>query len=171
MTISAQLFGFFADLRRSLFVAAVLTAVAAPATADAGMVRAGVYDGVWNVVFATEAGNCSSNNSVPFTVTGTRVSSAGGARSPAASPAAALFLSRSAPAHPRRAVAAGSQVTLERADGPGSSPATNAAAPGRPRGANFFTEYECLPHVVPAHAGTHNHRLQLVKKPSDFVPE
>ncbi|HEY4833973.1 MAG TPA: hypothetical protein VII07_04825 [Bradyrhizobium sp.] len=80
MTISAQLFGFFADLRRSLFVAAVLTAVAAPATADAGMVRAGAYDGVWNVVFATEAGNCSSNNSVPFTVTGTRVSSAGGGK-------------------------------------------------------------------------------------------
>ena len=80
MTISAQLFGFFADLRRSLFVAAVLTAVAAPATADAGMVRAGAYDGVWNVAFATTAGNCSSTNSVPFMVSGNRVSSAGGGR-------------------------------------------------------------------------------------------
>jgi len=44
------------------------------------MVRAGAYDGTWNVVFATRAGNCSSNNSVPFTVTGTRVSSAGGGK-------------------------------------------------------------------------------------------
>ena len=44
------------------------------------MVRAGTYDGIWNVMFATQAGNCSSNNSVPFTVTGTRVSSAGGGR-------------------------------------------------------------------------------------------
>jgi hypothetical protein len=34
----------------------------------------------WNVVFATQRGNCSSNNSVPFTVTGTRVSSAGGGK-------------------------------------------------------------------------------------------
>ena len=80
MTISAQLFGFFADLRRSLFVAAVLTAVAAPATADAGMVRAGAYDGVWNVVFATRAGNCSATNSAPFSVSGRRVSSAGGGK-------------------------------------------------------------------------------------------
>ena len=40
---------------------------------------AGAYDGVWNVQFATQAGNCSSN-SVPFTVSGTRVSSAGGGK-------------------------------------------------------------------------------------------
>ena len=39
----------------------------------------GGYDGVWNVAFATRAGNCSAN-SVPFTVTGTRVSSAGGGK-------------------------------------------------------------------------------------------
>ena len=38
------------------------------------------YDGVWNVVFATRAGNCSSTNSVPFAVSGGRVSSAGGGR-------------------------------------------------------------------------------------------
>ena len=38
------------------------------------------YDGVWNVVFATKAGNCSATNSVPFTVTGARVSSAGGGK-------------------------------------------------------------------------------------------
>ena len=34
------------------------------------------YDGVWNVAFATQAGNCSSTNTVPFTVSGSRVSSA-----------------------------------------------------------------------------------------------
>jgi hypothetical protein len=39
---------------------------------------AGAYDGVWNVVFATRRGTCSSGYSVPFTVTGGRVSSAGG---------------------------------------------------------------------------------------------
>ena len=42
--------------------------------------RAGAYDGIWNVVFATTRGNCSSGYSVPFTVAGSRVSSAGGGR-------------------------------------------------------------------------------------------
>jgi hypothetical protein len=51
---------------------------AAPCTADAA--RGGAYDGIWNVVFATTRGNCSSGYSVPFTVTGGRVSSAGGGR-------------------------------------------------------------------------------------------
>ena len=41
---------------------------------------AGAYDGTWNVVFATTRGNCSSGYSVPFTVIGSRVSSAGGGR-------------------------------------------------------------------------------------------
>ena len=41
---------------------------------------AGAYDGTWNVVFATTRGNCSSGYSVPFTVRGSRVSSAGGGR-------------------------------------------------------------------------------------------
>ena len=45
---------------------------------DAG--PSGAYDGTWNVVFATTRGNCSSGYSVPFTVTGSRVSSAGGGR-------------------------------------------------------------------------------------------
>jgi hypothetical protein len=44
------------------------------------MVRGGSYDGVWNVTFATTRGNCSSGYSVPFTVTGSRVTSAGGGR-------------------------------------------------------------------------------------------
>ena len=89
MTISARPIAFFASCKvlRALkwaFVAAALAAVAAPDSADAarraGMVRAGAYDGTWNVVFATTRGNCSSGHSVPFTVSGSRVSSAGGGR-------------------------------------------------------------------------------------------
>src|SRR5260370_24052409 len=67
-----------------VFAAAVVAAIAAPGTADAArrarVVRAGAYDGVWSVAFATTAGNCSSTNSVPFTVSGRRVSSAGGGK-------------------------------------------------------------------------------------------
>ncbi|MCA1549212.1 hypothetical protein I6F36_20495 [Bradyrhizobium sp. BRP19] len=62
---------------RPLTLFAVLAAAALPQAADA---RAGGYDGIWNVTFATTRGNCSSGYSVPFTVTGTRVSSAGGGR-------------------------------------------------------------------------------------------
>nr|WP_225676202.1 hypothetical protein [Bradyrhizobium hereditatis] len=57
--------------------------MAAPDTAEAAR-RGGRavrgYDGIWNVVFATTRGNCSSGYSVPFTVVGRRVSSAGGGR-------------------------------------------------------------------------------------------
>jgi hypothetical protein len=63
---------------RGLLVAAALVAAIWPGTADARM--AGAYDGVWNVVFATTRGNCSSGYSVPFTVSGGRVSSAGGGK-------------------------------------------------------------------------------------------
>ena len=89
MTISARPiadFAAFTSMRASrwLFAAAILAAVAVPDTADAArrtrLVRAGAYDGVWNVAFATTAGNCSSTNSVPFTVSGRRVSSAGGGK-------------------------------------------------------------------------------------------
>jgi hypothetical protein len=87
MTISAQSIVYFADFRRGravrwIFAAAVLAAMAgAPDRADANVARgAGAYDGVWNVTFATQAGNCSSTNSVPFTVAGTRLSSAGGGK-------------------------------------------------------------------------------------------
>jgi hypothetical protein len=62
---------------RRLALLAVLATVALPQAADA---RVGGYDGVWNVTFATTRGNCSSGYSVPFTVTGSRVSSAGGGR-------------------------------------------------------------------------------------------
>ena len=54
-----------------------LAITAVPAVADA---RVAGYDGTWNVTFATTRGNCSSGYSVPFTVTGARVSSAGGGR-------------------------------------------------------------------------------------------
>ena len=62
----------------SVFAVAV-AAVAASDPADAAA-RAGPYNGIWNVVFATTRGNCSSGYSVPFTVAGSRVSSAGGGR-------------------------------------------------------------------------------------------
>ncbi|WP_028133568.1 hypothetical protein [Bradyrhizobium japonicum] len=66
----------FARPRRLALFAVLATAVL-PSTADA---RVGSYDGIWNVTFATTRGNCSSGYSVPFTVTGRRVSSAGGGR-------------------------------------------------------------------------------------------
>ena len=62
---------------RHLALLAVLVTAALPSTADA---RASGYDGIWNVTFATTRGNCSSGYSVPFIVTGSRVSSAGGGR-------------------------------------------------------------------------------------------
>ncbi len=72
----------FFHLRRPLRwlpVFAVLAAAAAPGPDDAEG-RAGAYDGTWTTVFATTRGNCSSGYSVPFLVTGSRVSSAGGGR-------------------------------------------------------------------------------------------
>jgi hypothetical protein len=72
----------FADFRRIsasrwIFAAAVLAALAAPSAADA---RIGAYDGTWNVTFTPQAGNCHASNTMPFTVMGTRVSSAGGGK-------------------------------------------------------------------------------------------
>jgi hypothetical protein len=65
---------------RGFMVSVAVVAAVAPVTADARMIRGGSYDGVWNVVFATTRGTCSSGYSVPFTVIGSRVSSAGGGR-------------------------------------------------------------------------------------------
>jgi hypothetical protein len=73
---SQSLLSVFARPRR-LVLFATLAAAAVPSAADA---RIGGYDGVWNVTFATTRGNCSSGYSVPFSVTGNRVSSAGGGR-------------------------------------------------------------------------------------------
>jgi hypothetical protein len=86
MIISARPIAFFADFSpmralQWMLAVAVVAAVAVPGTADAARrVRAGAYDGVWSVAFATRAGNCSSTNSVPFSVSGRRVSSAGGGK-------------------------------------------------------------------------------------------
>src|SRR5271169_3569350 len=88
MTSSVRPIALFAGFRatrasRWIFAAAVLAAITAPGAADARqarIVRPGAYDGTWNVLFATQAGSCSSTNSVPFTVAGTRVSSAGGGK-------------------------------------------------------------------------------------------
>ena len=87
MTISAQLIAVVADFGRVralrwIFAAAVLAAMTgAPEPAAAGRLGAvRAYDGTWNVMFATRAGNCSSTNSFPFAVSGGRVSSAGGGK-------------------------------------------------------------------------------------------
>jgi hypothetical protein len=74
-------FAAFPRLRtlRWLPMFAALAAVTASDSADAAR-RTGLYDGTWNVVFATTRGNCSSGYRVPFTVQGSRVSSAGGGR-------------------------------------------------------------------------------------------
>jgi hypothetical protein len=78
MIISAKIAPSFRS--RSILAAAALVAtVALPGAADARM-AGGSYDGVWNVTFATTRGTCSSGYSVPFTVTGSRVTSAGGGR-------------------------------------------------------------------------------------------
>ena len=76
---------FFASLprvraSRSFLAVAALAAVAIPDAASAAARISGLYDGVWTTVFATTRGNCSSGYSVPFTVIGGRVSSAGGGR-------------------------------------------------------------------------------------------
>jgi hypothetical protein len=87
MSISAQSIAYSANFGRvsalrSIFAAAVFGAVtmSAPSGAQAGMARPGAFDGTWNVTFATRKGNCSSANSVPFNVAGTRLSSAGGGK-------------------------------------------------------------------------------------------
>jgi hypothetical protein len=68
---------------RAMRCAFALTALAVAAglsdPAAAGP-RPGIYDGTWNVTFTTRAGNCSSTNSAPFSVSGTQVSSAGGGK-------------------------------------------------------------------------------------------
>lgn len=63
---------------RKLLLFAAVGLSSASSGAEARMTAG--YDGIWNVVFATTVGNCSSGLSVPFTVTRGRVSSAGGGR-------------------------------------------------------------------------------------------
>ncbi len=91
MTVSARLFAVFAGSWRrgawpGIFALAVVAAMAvAPSTAGArnarpSGIRDGTYDGTWSVVFITRAGNCSSTNSAPFTVSGRRLFPAGGGK-------------------------------------------------------------------------------------------
>jgi len=68
------------SVSRLLLAGAAVAVVALPGTADAAGRAGGAYDGTWTTVFATTRGNCSSGYSVPFLVTGNRVSSAGGGR-------------------------------------------------------------------------------------------
>ena len=85
MTKSARLIAVFADFRRSralrwISAAAVVAVFAVPGAADArkaGM--GGGYDGIWNVLIITQAGNCDPAYSYPFRVAGGRISSAGAA--------------------------------------------------------------------------------------------
>jgi hypothetical protein len=62
----------------SVIIALTVFLVIQPGAADARVRAGGAYDGIWNVVFATTRGTCSTGYSVPFTVNGSRVSSAGG---------------------------------------------------------------------------------------------
>lgn len=82
MTISAQNLAVSPPPKslRWLLAAAVLASFGVPGAADARTRAPGTYDGVWNVVFATTRGACSSGYSVPFSVAGNRVSSAGGGK-------------------------------------------------------------------------------------------
>jgi subtilisin family serine protease len=84
MSISAQSITSFSNFKRigavRGIVAALVFAAGMSSPAEAAGQRPGVYDGTWTVVFTTKAGNCSSNNSAPFSVAGTQVSSAGGGK-------------------------------------------------------------------------------------------
>jgi hypothetical protein len=85
MSISARMTAVLADSSRfskRILLAGLAAAMAAasPGAYARPAAGAGAYDGTWNVVFFTQAGNCSSTNSVPFTVAGRTVSSAGGGK-------------------------------------------------------------------------------------------
>jgi hypothetical protein len=64
----------------AFMLAALLVGSITPAAEARAVRSAHAYDGVWNVVFFTQAGNCSASNSAPFTVSGRRLSSAGGGK-------------------------------------------------------------------------------------------
>jgi hypothetical protein len=87
MSIPARMTAVLADSSRFRVSKRILLAglAAAMAAASPGAharpaPMGGAYDGTWNVVFFTQAGNCSSTNSVPFAVAGRSVSSAGGGK-------------------------------------------------------------------------------------------
>ncbi len=88
MRKSARPVGFSADFRRRgalrwIVATAVFAALAAPGAADARTARkagmGGGYDGIWNVLIITQAGNCDPAYSYPFRISGGRISTAGAA--------------------------------------------------------------------------------------------
>ena len=84
MSISAQSIRSFVNFKpirpvQGIALAAIACAAGMSSPAAAAS-RPGAYDGNWNVVFTTRAGNCSSTNSAPFNVSGRQVSSAGGGK-------------------------------------------------------------------------------------------
>jgi hypothetical protein len=85
MTISAQSIASFPNFKRmrvarGAFALAALAFTAVGASPAAAGPRPSAYDGKWNVTFTTRAGNCSSTNSAPFSVSGRQVLSAGGGK-------------------------------------------------------------------------------------------
>ena len=83
MSISVQSITSSSNFKRIRPVQGILAALivsAGMSSPAAAGPRPGAYDGTWNVVFTTKAGTCSSNNSAPFSVSGTQVSSAGGGK-------------------------------------------------------------------------------------------
>ena len=80
-TVAAAAFSRSRILRGlSVIIALTVSVGIQPGVAEARVRAGGAYDGIWNVVFATTRGTCSSGYNVPFTVNGGRVSSAGGGR-------------------------------------------------------------------------------------------
>jgi hypothetical protein len=85
MSISPQSIRSFVNSKRirsvqvivGMAATAFVAGMSSPAVAGP---RPGAKDGTWNVTFTTRAGNCSSNNSAPFNVSGRQVSSAGGGK-------------------------------------------------------------------------------------------
>ena len=85
MTISAHPSTFLTSFKalnalRWALVAGALAISAAPNIAAAQIARPGAFDGTWNVTFTPKAGNCHASNTLPFSVAGPRVSSAGGGK-------------------------------------------------------------------------------------------
>jgi hypothetical protein len=83
MTNTTGKIATFAVRRRmaGILAAVAIAAVALGDSAEAARGRrVGSYEGIWNVVFATTRGTCSSGYSVPFRVAGERVLAAGGGR-------------------------------------------------------------------------------------------
>jgi hypothetical protein len=67
-------------LLSAALLGALLAASGAAEARRAARAVGGNFDGLWNVTFATQAGNCSGTYNAPFNVFGRRVTSAGGGK-------------------------------------------------------------------------------------------